>query len=281
MEKSYLMNEKVAKFYFNVFLIFFLLVILASCSKDNAFVENAEVPVETLYNEAMELILAGNYSSSVLVFEKLERQHPYSEWAVRSQVMSTFALYKARRYDDAILSAERFIQLHPSAEEISYVYYLIGLSYYQQIADVKRDQAATNLAMLSFEQIIEKFPSSEYALDAKLKMDLVLAQLAGKEMEIGRFYLKRGEYLAALNRFIFVTKNYETTHYIPEALHRLTETYLSLGLFDEAKKSAAVLGHNFPDSNWYKDSYDLISGNEIKSEQQKKSIFTKLYNFIF
>lgn len=281
MEKNFLMKIQVAKFYIFIFLLFCFLVFSASCSNDDLAVDDQEVPVETLYNEAMELILKGNYSSSVLVFEKLERQHPYSEWALRSQIMSTFALYKARRYDDTILSAERFIQLHPSSEEISYIYYLIGLSYYQQIVDIKRDQANAKLAMLSFEQLIEKFPASDYALDAKLKMDLVLAQLAGKEMEVGRYYLKRGENLAAINRFLFVTKNYETTHYIPEALHRLTEAYLSLGLFEEAKKSAAVLGHNFPNSNWYKDSYDLITGKEINSEESKKSVFTKLYNLIF
>tara|TARA_Y100000590_G_scaffold425761_2_gene534085 strand:+ start:1004 stop:1831 length:828 start_codon:yes stop_codon:yes gene_type:complete len=275
------MKINVAKYFIYIFLLFCFLIFSASCSNDDSVIENQEVPVETLYNEAMDLILKGNYSSSVLVFEKLERQHPYSEWSVRSQVMSTFALYKAGRYSDAVLAAERFIQLHPSSEEISYVYYLIGLSYYQQIVDVKRDQAFAKLAMLSFEKLIQKFPASDYALDAKLKLDLVLAQLAGKEMEVGRYYLKRGEYLAAINRFLFVTKNYKTTHYIPEALHRLTEAYLSLGLFEEAKKSAAVLGHNFSNSDWYKDSYDLISGKEINSEESKKSVFTKLYNLIF
>jgi outer membrane protein assembly factor BamD len=234
--------------------------ILVGCSgngDDEAYVER---PVEELYNEAQDLLETGDPRQAGQAFEEVERQHPYSQWATRAQLMSAYAFYEANNYDEAIAAAERFVELHPGHEDVPYAYYLIGISYYEQISDVGRDQKMTERALEAFDELVRRFPDSRYARDGELKADLARDHLAGKEMSIGRYYLRRGQYLAAINRFRSVVERYQTTTHVPEALHRLTEAYLALGLEQEAQKNAAVLGYNFPSSEWYQDSYALLNG---------------------
>jgi outer membrane protein assembly factor BamD len=234
-------------------------LVLAGCSGsgDEEYVER---PVEELYNQAQDLLEAGDERQAGQAFEEVERQHPYSEWATRAQLMSAYAYYEANSYDEAVSAAERFIELHPGYEDVPYAYYLVGISYYEQISDVGRDQKMTERALEAFDELLRRFPDSEYARDAELKADLARDHLAGKEMTIGRYYLRRGQYVAAINRFRSVVDGYQTTTHVPEALHRLTEAYLALGLDQEAQKNAAVLGYNFPNSQWYLDSYALLNG---------------------
>src|SRR6185437_446768 len=230
---------------------------LAACaSKKDTYVER---PVEDLYNRAMNELLDESYAKAAKSFDEVERQHPYSVWATKAQLMSAYALYEASKYDDSIVAAERFIQLHPGHRDVAYAYYLKALDYYVQIADVGRDQKTTQQAMTALAEVVRRFPESKYGRDARLKIDLARDHLAGKEMEIGRYYEKDRSYLAAINRFKRVVDEYQTTTHVPEALHRLTECYLALGLVDEAQRTAAVLGYNYPGSEWYSDSYALMS----------------------
>ena len=195
--------------------------------------------------------------------------------------MSAFANYKTNNYDDAILGAQRYISLHPGSKEVAYAYYLVALCYYEQISDVGRDQKMTEQAQLSLSALIQRFPQSEYARDARLKFDLTRDHLAGKEMEIGRYYLKDHDYTAAINRFRIVLTDYQTTSHVPEALHRLVETYLMLGVKTEAQTAAAVLGYNFPGSDWYQDSYALLAKQGLKPEENKDSWISRTWNSVF
>jgi len=222
--------------------------------------EEPIIPPETLYQSALSNMDSQRYNAAIDDLKKLERQHPYSQWAIRAQLMSAYAFYQADQYDEAIAAARRFIDLHPGHKDVAYAYYLIGVSDYEQISDVGRDQKMTEQALEAFEELMRRFPNSRYARDAALKADLARDHLAGKEMEIGRYYLRRGKYVAAINRFRNVIERYQSTTHVPEALHRLTEAYLSLGVADEARRTAAVLGYNFPSSPWYEDSYRLING---------------------
>ncbi len=233
-----------------------LAVLLAACSTDN--VENETRPAEDLYSEARAKMEDGDLAEATQLFEEVERQHPYSKWATEAQLMSALSSYEDQRYDEAIIALDRFIELHPGNERIDYAYYLKALSYYDQISDVRRDQEMTEQALRALDALIQRFPDSEYARDAWFKRDLAEDHLAGKQMEIGRYYLKRGEINAAVNRFRNVVTDYQTTTHVPEALHRLVEAYLILGLKDEAVRVASVLGHNYPGSRWYKDSYELL-----------------------
>jgi outer membrane protein assembly factor BamD len=234
--------------------------ILVGCSGNGDDGDYVERPVEELYNQAQNLLESGNARGAGRAFEEVERQHPYSQWATRAQLMSAYAYYGANDYDEAVAAAERFIELHPGHQDVPYAYYLIGISYYEQISDVGRDQKMTERALVAFDELRRRFPNSQYARDAELKADLARDHLAGKEMSIGRYYLRRGQYVAAINRFHNVVERYQTTTHVPEALHRLTEAYLALGLDHEAQKNAAVLGYNFPSSQWYLDSYALLNG---------------------
>ena len=227
-----------------------------SDADDEAYVER---PVNDLYNTALDELKDGNNTSAAAAFQEVERQHPYSQWATRGQVMAAYAFYKAREYDQAVGAARRFIDLHPGHKDVPYAHYLIGISYYDQISDVGRDQKVTELAFQSFDELIRRFPDSSYGRDAKLKAELAQDHLAGHEMEIGRYYQRKDKFVAAANRFKTVVDQYSTTAQIEEALHRLTEVYLALGLREEAIKSAAVLGFNYPTSDWYQDSYALLS----------------------
>ena len=245
-----------------------LALLLAACSSDDK-PEYVERPVSELYNSAQDLLDAKEYQQSAEAFDEVERQHPYSVWATKATLMSAYAYYQDNKYDDAITALDRFISLHPANPDVPYAYYLKALSYYEQISDVGRDQQMTQHAMDSLDDVIRRFPDSQYARDAKLKKDLTVDHLAGKEMSVGRYYQDRGEYLAAINRFKSVLDKYQTTTHVPEALARLTESYLALGLDGEAKRTASVLGHNFPGSPWYEDSYDLLVGDGLNTRESE------------
>ncbi len=235
--------------------------------------------VEKMYNDAARTLDDGKYFEAAKLFDDVDRQYPYSSWATKAQLMAGYSHYKNLKYDDAILALDRFIELHPGDENTPYAYYLKALCYYEQISDVRRDQKMTEMALENLQQVTDRFPESRYAKDAKLKIDLTMDHLAGKEMEIGRYYLYRKEYQAAINRFQKVAEGYQTTTHVPEALHRLTECYMSLGIVDEAKKTAAVLGHNYPNSSWYKDTYALLNGTPVKPGQE--SVYDKTLGKIF
>ncbi len=239
-------------------------VLLSACTIKEPE-EYKERPVAEIYNEAMDLLQNTDFKAAAHNFDEVERQHPYSVWATKAQLMAAYAYYQSNRYDDAIIALDRFTQLHPAHRDAPYAYYLKALSYYEQISDVARDQKMTELSLRSLDEVVKRFPNSQYAKDAKVKIDLTHDHLAGKEMEIGRYYLRQKQYLAAINRFKTVIKTYETTTHVPEALHRMTEAYLALGVNDEARKTAAVLGHNFPGSEWYVDSYRLFNGKKAES----------------
>src|ERR1700693_2885279 len=206
-----------------------LSIVLASCSdsKNQVYIEK---PVDDLYNKAMEALVDENYTTAAKTFDTVESQHPYSVWATKSQLMQVYALYEDGKYDDAVLAADRFIQLHPGHRDVSYAYYLKAICYYMQIVDVGRDQRLTELALKSLDDVVRRFPDSKYARDAKLKLDFTRDHLAGKEMDIGRYYLNRQEYLAAIDALKRVIENFQTTTHVPEALERLVECDLALGL---------------------------------------------------
>ena len=220
--------------------------------------------VGTLYSAARRYLDQGNYKLAAALFDEVERQHPYSIWARRAQIMSAFSYYLAHDYTNSIQSAQRFISVHPGNRDAQYAYYLVALGYYEQISDVTRDQKITQQALDALGELTRRYPNSKYAADARLKIDLVRDHLAGKEMEVGRFYETRGQWLAATLRFRKVVDDYQTTTHVPEALMRLTETYLALGVPAEAEKAAAVLGANYPGSQWYEHAYKLMQQHPVK-----------------
>jgi outer membrane protein assembly factor BamD len=239
-----------------------LMIWLAACSSGTDKDAYIEKPVDDLYNQAMDQMVEERYAQGAKTFEQVESQHPYSVWATKSQLMSAYALYESSDYNQAIIAADRFIQLHPGNRDVAYAYYLKAISYYVQIVDVGRDQKTTALALKALDDVVRRFPETKYARDARLKLDFTRDHLAGKEMEIGRYYLNRGQYLAAMNRFKRVVDNYQTTTHVPEALERLVECDLALGLVGEAKRNAAVLGYNYPGNEWYGDAYALLKGSQ-------------------
>ncbi len=214
--------------------------------------------VNTLYAAAKEKLDAGSYQVAAALFDEVERQHPYSPWARRAQLMSAFSYYMGQKYNESISSSRRFLSIHPGNKDAPYAYYLIALCYYEQISDVTRDQKITQQALSALGEVQRRYPNTRYAADAGLKVDLVRDHLAGKEMEIGRFYQRRALWLAASLRFREVVDKFDTTTHAPEALYRLTESYLAMGVPEEARKSAAVLGANYPGSKWYQRAYDLM-----------------------
>lgn len=236
---------------------------LGACSGTDRL-KYRDKPVTELYDNALRYLNRGQFKFSAVSFDEVERQHPYSSWARRSQLMSAYSYFKANKLEEAILSAERFVSLHPGNKDAAYAYYLIGICHYLQIADVRRDQKETELALAALSEVVRRFPFSKYAADSRLKIDLTRDHLAGKEMKIGRFYQRRDEYFAAIGRFKNVIKKYQTTSHVPEALHRLTEVYLELGILPEAYKSASVLGANYPKTEWYQFSYDLMQEYNVQ-----------------
>lgn len=241
-------------------------LLAGGCDKDKE--EYVERPVEQLYNEGLAYLQRGKYEEAAKQFDEVERQHPYSVWATKAQLMAAYANYERSKYDDAIVNLDRFIQLHPSNKDIPYAHYLKALCYYEQISDVARDQKLTELARKTLRELITRYPNSKYARDAKLKFDLTEDHLAGKEMDVGRNYLRTGHYLAAINRFKVVVDRYQTTTHVPEAMHRLAEAYTALGLTDEARKVASVLGHNYPGSEWYLDSFEMVKGQRVRTAEE-------------
>ncbi|MCK4867579.1 MAG: outer membrane protein assembly factor BamD, partial [Alphaproteobacteria bacterium] len=242
---------------------------LSGCAGDDEDPAYVERPVEDIYNEAMNHMSAGRYSSAAKSFDEVERQHPYSKWATKAQIMAGYAYYMEGKYDDAIVALNRFIDLHPGHKDTAYAWYLKGLSYYEQISDVSRDQRMTEGALDAFDNLVRRFPDSDYARDARLKVDLAHDHLAGKDMNVGRYYLRAGHYLAAIGRFRRVVDKWGTSTHVPEALHRLTEAYLALGVVEEARYTAAVLRHNFPDSEWYQDSWALLEFQDVLTAEER------------
>ena len=256
-----------------------MIVGLSACASEE--VAYFEQPVETLYNNAMDLMLSNQFTLAATAFDDVERQHPYSVWATKAQIMTAYSYYQSNQYDEAILAAKRFINLHPGHRDVDYAYYLVAISYYERISDVGRDQKMTELAFDSLDEVVRRFPDSNYARDAILKINLTRDHLAGKEMEIGRYYQNNGQHIAAINRFRIVIDKYQTTSHVPEALLRLTESYLALGVTDEAQATAAVLGHNFPGSEWYQDSYALLTGVDLRPQANQESWISRAWNSVF
>ncbi len=255
-----------------------LVALVTACAQDEP--KYVERQVDEIYNNAVNELERQNYTAAAKLFDEVERQHPYSVWATKAQLMAGYAHYEANDYDEAIIALDRFIQLHPGNRDIAYAHYLKALSYYEQISDVARDQLITEKALDSLQEVLRRFPNTRYARDARLKIDLTRDHLAGKEMDIGRYYLGRGHYLAAINRFRRVVSEFQTATHVPEALHRLVEAYTALGVVDEARESAAVLGHNYPGSEWYIDSYALASGEE-RPDEERKGFFARAWDWVF
>jgi len=247
-------------------------VSLTSCS---FFKQNDDYvpddPPDRLYNEGLFLLNnKGDYKGAAKKFDEVDRQDPYSDWARKSLLMSAYSYYQAEEYDECVNSAKRYITLHPASPDAAYAQYLIGESYYDQILDVSRDQDRATKAIDALQEVVRKYPRSEYAIAAQKKIDMARDQLAGKEMEVGRFYEDKRDFVGAINRFKVVVTQYQTTRHVEEALERLSECYVALGIMDEAQTAAAVLGHNFPDSPWYKDAYNLVknAGGEPTTENK-------------
>ena len=241
-----------------------VLALLACSSNDE--IEYVEQTVYEIYSQAVVFLDSGRYVDAALFFDEVERQHPYSVWATKAKLMSAYGHYHAGQYDEAITRLDRFVAVHPGNRDIAYAYYLKALCYYEQIADVRRDQEMTQKAMQGLQDVITRFPVTPYGRDARLKLDLTLDHLAGKEMVVGRFYLNQRHFLAAINRFKNVVETYSTTSHVPEALYRLSESFTALGLPDEARKPAAVLGYNFPETDWYGDVYALLGVDDRTSQ---------------
>lgn len=245
-----------------------------SVAPDMSAAEKTE-PVADLYNKGLEQLKKKQYKTAAKQFEEVERQHPYSGLATKAILMAAFSQYQRNSYSEAIASAERFITLHPGHKDAAYAYYLVALCHYEQIMDVKRDQSTTEKALAALEEVSRRFPGTAYARDAEAKAVLARDLLAGKEMEIGRYYLEKRAYVASINRFKTVIVKYQTTSQTPEALYRLTEAYYALGVQSEAQTAAAILGHNYPGSQWYKDAYSLLESGGIAPEENRESWISK------
>ena len=262
-----------------------ILVLAASLGACSSLFGKDETPPDELpdrlYNEGLFLLNnKKDAKKAVEKFEEVDRQHPYSEWARKSLIMSAYAYYQAGSYDECVTAAKRYIALHPGSPDAAYAQFLIGASYFDEIPDITRDQARTEKALGSLEEVVRKYPTSEYAVSAKQKIEVARDQLAGKEMQIGRYYLEKKDYTGAINRFKVVVTKYQTTRHVEEALERLTEAYMSLGIVGEAQTAAAVLGHNFPDSEWYKHAYALVKGGGMEPSENKGSWISKAFKKI-
>ena len=249
----------------------------ASACGDKPEAEVDVDPPDLLYNQGLALLNAGDTREAAEKFEAIDKEHPYSDYARRSMVMSAFLNFRRGHYQEAINDAQRYVTLFPASPDAAYAQYLIGESYFRQIPDVTRDQDLSRKAIDAMSEVIAKYPDSEYADDARKKIEMARDQIAGKEMQIGRYYLERREYLAAVNRFRTVVEQYQTTRHVEEALYRLTESYLALGIVPEAQTAAAVLGHNFPDSEWYQDSYALLNKGGLEPQENKGSWMSRVF----
>ena len=255
-----------------------LLAVLSGCAQ-----APTEVPLESL--SAEQIYKRGEFTlesekdakGAIRYFSEVERLYPYSDWARRALIMEAFTYHKTKKYEDARASAQRFLDFYPGDEDAAYAKYLMALSYYDQIDDVGRDQGLTFQALQALRDVIEEYPDSEYAKSAILKFDLAFDHLAAKEMEIGRYYLKQHQYTAAINRFRTVVQDFQTTTHTAEALHRLVEAYLALGLNDEAQTAGAILGYNYQSSPFYQDSYKLLTGRGLTMEAKGNSWLSAVY----
>ena len=244
---------------------------------DLAVADDAK-PIADLYNKALKHLQAGEYKSAAKDFSEVERQHPYSSWATRATLMTAYAQYQRNAYDDAMNASQRFITLHPGHKDAVYAYYLLAMCQYEQIRDVKRDQSITEKALTALDEVSRRFPGTNYSHDAEAKAVLARDHLAGKEMEVGRYYTRKKAYLAGINRYKTVLTRYQTTSQAPEALFRLTEAYLALGVRSEAQTAAAVLGHNYPNSDWYKDAYQLLGNEGLAPQANSGSWISQIFN---
>ena len=254
---------------------------LAACNTSEVSSSDFEddiTPADTLYNQALANLDANDFKEAKRKLTDLDRQHPYSEYSRRSLILMTFIHYREGSYAESTATGKRFISLYPGDKDAAYAQYLVGMSYYKQIPHITRDQAVTARAHNAMNAVIEKYPESEYVEDAKKKLRITKDQLAGKEMLVGRYYQERREFLASINRFRSVVEQYPKTRHVEEALARLTESYYSVGLVEEAQNSAAVLGHNFPDSQWYRDSYTLLQTGGLKPKESKGSWLEGLFS---
>ncbi|HWT30578.1 MAG TPA: outer membrane protein assembly factor BamD [Propylenella sp.] len=254
-----------------------LSLFLAGCFGMGEKTEEAADAPDLLYNRGLALLNAGETRQASDTFDEIDKQHPYSDYARRSMIMSAFLEFRRGRYTEAINEARRYVTLFPATADAAYAQYLIGESYFRQIPDVTRDQDLSQRAIEAMNVVVTKYPESEYVEDARKKMELARDQIAGKEMQIGRYYQERREFLAAVNRFRNVVTNYQTTRHVEEALHRLTESYLALGIVPEAQTAAAVLGHNFPDSEWYQDSYALLNKGGLQPSENRGSWISRVF----
>jgi outer membrane protein assembly factor BamD len=268
-----------------------LLPLLGGCgsgSDDQAKANAPPQPVETLYNNGIDALNARRYSSAIDQFNAVEQNYPFSTWAPNAQLMAGYAQYLQNHYSEALTALNQYIQLHPASRDVGYAYYLRALCYYEQIADISRDQQDTRDAMAALQEVVNRFPGTAYARDAKLKIDLCTDHIAGANMQIGRWYEGQHMYTAAIGRFQRVVDDFQTTNQVPEALARLVEIYLALGLKDEAKRTAAVLGYNYPGNRWYADTYDqllannLVQGAPVPSDLGSSGgFFSRAWHWIF
>ncbi|MGB9368779.1 MAG: outer membrane protein assembly factor BamD [Xanthobacteraceae bacterium] len=255
-----------------------MIALLPACSlfgKEDVIPDD---PADKLYNEGLYLMnTKHDYKQAAKRFEEVDRQHPYSEWARKALLMSAYAHYEGTSYEESVTAAKRYVTLHPGSPDAAYAQYLIASSYFDQIPDVTRDQQRTEKAMQALDEVVRKYPHTEYAAAAKRKLEVARDQLAGKEMETARFYQKKRDYIAAINRFKVVITQYQTTRHVEEALMRLTEMYIALGIVNEAQTAAAVLGHNFPGSQWYKEAYRLVKGGGFEPVEDQGSWISKAF----
>ncbi len=246
-----------------------LLGALFACASDKKDELPPEEPVNELYNKALDALNNGEYKEAAKQFSEVDRQHPYSQWAARAQIMEAYAYYQNLDYDEAVKALDQFTELHPGHNDIAYAYYLKALCHYERILDVRRDQTYARDAQKGLQDVVSRFPDSDFAKDAVLKIALINDHLAGAEMQVGRYYINQHLYIAAITRFRTVIDKFQTTSHVPEALQRLVECYVALGMMDEAKKNAAVLGHNFPGSDWYQDAFNLLRDKGIVLDDKK------------
>jgi outer membrane protein assembly factor BamD len=252
----------------------------ASAVAPNTLAAQENVEVAKLYNEALSDLNGNSLKSALKQFSEVERQYPYSTYATQSILMQAYIGYRLGKWDDAINAANRYITLHPGGKDVGYAYYLVAICTYDQIANTKRDQSATQKAVASLEEVAQRFPGTPYAADAAAKVLVARDHLAGKEMEVGRYYYRQGAYLAGINRFKKVVTDYRNTSQTPEALYRLTEGYMALGVVSEAQTAAAVLGTNYPQSNWYKDAYQLVANDGKVPEANSQSWISKAFDAV-
>jgi outer membrane protein assembly factor BamD len=236
-----------------------------------------EVPAEQIYNQGLARLENRDFEGAAKKFSDLDKQYPYSEWSRKALIMTTYANFEGAAYPEAVNNARRYLQLHPASKDAAYAQYLMAMSYYNQIPDVTRDQEQTERAVVALQELIDRYPKSEYVADARYKIQVTRDQLAAKEMEIGRYYLQRRNYTAAINRFRDVVGKYQNTRHVEEALMRLSEAYMALGIVNEAQTAAAVLGHNFPDSPWYQNAYKLVQSGGLEPAENKQSWISRLF----